>query len=284
MTRAQLLGAGVSRHVIDRQSKSGALHRRHRGVYVVGHLALAPHANEAAALLACGQRSLISHRSAAYLWGLSEHQPAVVDVTLVGRRCRPKDGVRLHNVSTLDPADIRNRAGLPVTSPARTLVDLAADATYAELDRGVSEARIKGLLRNDELQTALERAGRRHGTAMMRAFLRSEDGRGFTRSEAERRTRALLRQARLPVPRVNARVAGYEIDFLWEPERVIVEVDGYAYHGNRRAFERDRRKDLALTSAGYLVIRISWRQLDEEPFVVVAHVARALERAARTAG
>jgi very-short-patch-repair endonuclease len=96
--------------------------------------------------------------------------------------------------------------------------------------------------------------------------------------------RALLRQARLPVPRVNARAAGYEIDFLWEPERVIVEVDGYAYHGNRRAFERDRRKDLALTSAGYLVIRISWRQLDEEPFVIVAHLARAFERAARTAG
>ena len=176
---------------------------------------------------------------------------------------------------TCDARDVR------LTSPARTLIDFAADASYFGLERAVAEARVQKLLRDGELEGALARAGRRRGTAKMRAYLRSEQGPAMTRSEAEREVRRLTRAARLPQPKANARVAGYEVDFLWPEQRVILEVDGYRYHGHRRAFERDRRKDMALVDAGYLVIRITWRQLTEEPFAVIAHIARALDRAAR---
>ena len=277
--RAQLLAAGVSRHSVDRRAQSGDLHRKHRGVYIVGHLALAPRANEAAALLACGEGALLSHRSAAHVWSLLESVPDRVDVTLVGRRCRPKEGVRLHWVAEIDRRDVRRRDGLPLTSPARTLVDLAFDASADELDRAVSEARALDLLRTGELERALERSPGRRGAAPTRAFLLREDQPGYTRSKAERQMRRLMNAAGLPVPVANAKVAGYTADFLWREQRVIVEVDGYQFHGHRAAFERDRRKDMALSAAGYRVIRITWWQLRDEPFAVVAHIARMLERA-----
>jgi very-short-patch-repair endonuclease len=112
----------------------------------------------------------------------------------------------------------------------------------------------------------------------MRTFLLGEDEPGYTRSEAERRMRKLMRAARLPVPVANARVAGRSVDFVWRQQRLVVEVDSYQYHGHRAAFERDRRKDVALRAAGYRVVRITWWQLRDEPFVVVAHIARMLER------
>jgi very-short-patch-repair endonuclease len=283
VSRAQLQAAGVSRHVVDRLARSGALHRLHRGVYAVGHLALALMAREVAALLACGDGALISHRSAAYLWGLVDSAPREVDVTLVGRQRRPKRGIRIYRVSGIDDRDVRRKGGLWLASPARTLIDLAAEAGDSELDRLVAEARVQGLLSKGALEAALERAGRRPGTARMRAFLRSEGGPALTRSEAERRMRRLLREARLAQPKANIRAAGYSVDFLWAEQRVIVEVDGYKYHGHRRAFERDRRKDMALRDGGYEVIRITWRQLTEQALMVVAHVARALDRAERSA-
>jgi len=246
---------------------------------MVGHLALAEHANEAAALLACGPGAVLSHRSAAHFWSLLDAPLDQVDVTLVGRRCRPKEGVRLRCVAAIDRRDVRRRDGLPVTSPARTLVDLAADASDDELERAVSEARAQRLLRTGELEQALGRARGRLGVKRMRAFLRREDEPGYTRSQAERRMRKLMRGAKLPVPVANARVAGYTADFLWREQRLIVEVDSYRYHGHRAAFERDRRKDVALAAAGYRVIRFTWWQLRDEPFAVVAHIARMLERA-----
>lgn len=282
--RSQLTSAGVDPSAIKRLVKAGGLHRIHRGVYIVGHLALAPHAREAAALLACGEGAMISHLSAAHLWGLLDAPPDEVDVTLAGGHCRAKQGVRLHRRLRLDDRDVRTRHGLRLTSPARTLIDLAADASDGELERLIAEARVNHLLRNGELEAALARAGQRRGVARMRAFLGSEREPEITRSKLERACRRLLKKAGLQQPKANARAAGYEVDFLWPEERVILEVDGYRYHGHRRAFEWDRRKDMALADAGYLVIRITWRQLTEEPFAVIAHIARALDRAARTSG
>jgi very-short-patch-repair endonuclease len=281
ITHRQLLDAGIHTRAISRLAQAGALHRRHRGVYVVGHLALAAHATEVAALLACGEGALISHRSAAYLWGLLDVQQQRVEVTLVGRRCRAKDAIQIHHVAAIDDRDVRRKGALWLTSPARTLIDLAAEASDAELDRLVAQARVKDLLSKGALESALLRAGRRRGTAKMRALLRSDVGPALTRSEAERRMRRLLREAGLVQPKANVQAAGYEVDFLWPRERVILEVDGYRFHGHRRAFERDRRKDMALRDAGYEVIRITWRQLTDEPLVVVAHVARELDRAVR---
>jgi very-short-patch-repair endonuclease len=210
--------------------------------------------------------------------------PHEVDVTLVGRQCRPKQAIRIHRIAAIDDRDIRRRHGLPLTSPARTLIDLAAVVGEDELERLVAEARAQRLLREGELEKALERAGRRRGAARMKAFLRAEGGPAITRSKAERLLRRLLRKAELPQPQTAVRIGRHEADFLWRDERVILEFDGYQFHGHRRAFERDRRKDMALRDAGYQVIRITWRQLTEEPLVVIAHLARALDRAARTAG
>ncbi len=273
---AQLRGAGIGAAAIKHRANNGYLHRVHRGVYITGHLALAPMARESAALLACGAGALISHRSAAYLWGLLEQAPSAVDVTLVGRRCRPKEGVRLHTVAELDRRDRREKGRLALTSPARTLIDLAAEAYEAELDRLVSEAGALSLLTNGELEAALERAGRRAGVGAMRGYLRTEQGPGFTRSEGERRMRRLTRAADLPAPVCNIRVAGWEVDFLWPAQRLVVEVDGYKFHGDRAAFERDRRKGLALVAAGYRVVRVTWRQLVDEPLRVAAKLAQAL--------
>ena len=246
---------------------------------MVGHEAFAPHAREAAALLAVGEQTVVSHHSAAILWGLATADDHDVDVMVIGRRPRRRPGIRLHYASTLDPCDIRRLHSLPVTAPARTLFDLAATG-YPQLERAFGDAHAQRLVTAREIEEMLERAGPRAGCRALRT-LQSDNASGFTRSKAERILRGLLRDANLPMPRFNARVAGYEVDAVWPDRRLVVEVDGYAYHGHRAQFERDRRKDLALTAAGYRVIRISWRQLTQEPLALIAVISSALSDSRR---
>jgi predicted transcriptional regulator of viral defense system len=130
VTRQQLLDAGLSRHEIQHRIQTGQLHRCYRGVYLVGHTALAPHAIEFAAVQAYGEGAVISHRSAAFLWSMIEHRPEKVDVTLVRRHCRARDGLRLH-LSQIDRRDVRHEQNLPVTPPREPLIDLAAVAGSA---------------------------------------------------------------------------------------------------------------------------------------------------------
>lgn len=280
VAHAQLVAAGVHRETIKRAVRSGALHRRHWGVYVVGHTALAPYAREQAALLACGEPAVISHHSAAYLWGLVP-EPPQVDVTVIGHQCRQKRGIRLHRTSALEKRDLRRRHGVPVTSPARTLIDFAVTATSTELDDAIGEARANRLIRAGELEAAVARAGRRAGAGRVRAFLKDEEEPALTRSKAERRFRGFLRQARLPQPKVNVRIGRHEVDFLWEREKVVLEVDGWGFHGHRQAFEHDRKKDMALADLGYHVIRVTYRHFTEEPLALIAHIARVLDRRSR---
>jgi very-short-patch-repair endonuclease len=285
VTRRQLLSAGVSRHAIDHAIKTGYLHPVHRGVYIVGHLALAPLAKETAALFACGERSLLSHRSAARIWSLLPGDPEDgIDITVVGHHCRPKEGVRLHRAAEIDSRDLRRRHGLPITSPARTVVDLAAAAGEYELERIIAEGRGLRLIGDGELERALGRSGSRPGNGALRALLRAEGEPGITRSEGERTLRRYLRAAQLPQPLTNRKLGKWEPDFLWPAHRVVVELDSWQFHSHRKAFERDRRKDMALRDAGYTVIRITGRQLKDEPLMVIAHVARALDRATRPHG
>jgi very-short-patch-repair endonuclease len=278
VARRQLIREEIPRDTIKRWLRCGLLYPRHQGVYGVGHAALAPRGPQRAALLACGDGAILSHASAAHIWGLLEMEPTPVDITVMGRQCRSRSGIRVHQVSDISEQDVRLRYDLPLTSPARTLIDFGATATRDGLERLVAEARVKGLLRPGELEAAVSRAGRRRGTGRIRALLQAEGEPGITRSEGERILRGLIRQARLAQPRSNVRVAGYEVDFLWEEEKVVVEFDGYRFHGHRRAFEHDRRKDVDLANAGYQVLRFTWRQLTEEPLVVIAAIARALGR------
>jgi very-short-patch-repair endonuclease len=282
VTAAQLSGLGLTRHQVARAVRLGRLHRLHRGVFAVGHTALAPFAREYAALLASGEGALLSHISAAHVHGLLD-APPIPDVTVVGRAPRRQDGIQLHYAAALDPRDRRLRQGMPVTTVARTIVDLAAVLTASQLERILGEAYAQRLATEAAVRAALDRAAGRRGTAVLRGLLGAATS-AVTRSEAERRALAVIRRAGLPRPLTNIRVAGHEVDLLWREHRLIVEIDGYAFHGHRKAFERDRRRDAALLAAGYRVMRITWRQLTEEPLALVANLARALAHGTDAAG
>ena len=178
------------------------------------------------------------------------------------------------HLAQLHPHDATRYQGIPVTSPARTLLDLAATATTNELDRAVSEAQVLRLVSVHSLNEQFERYPRHRGTAALREAIRTDPK--LTRSEAERTLLELIRRAGLPEPETNARVAGYEVDFVWRERKLVVEVDGYAFHSMRSSFERDRRRDATLVSKGWRVVRITWRQLTEEPVAVAATLAQAI--------
>jgi very-short-patch-repair endonuclease len=281
ITIAQLAVVGLSRGEIAGLVERGALHRLHRGVYLVGHSVLLPGARELAAVLACGRTAMVSHRSAARLLGLDDQSTDDVQVTVVARNCRSREGIRVHRVERLDPLDRGFLRGIPITAPPRTIIDFAALARGYEIERVVAEAYARELLTEDELYAAIDRAPSRPGIAALRAELGREAGPQWTQSEGERRMLKLIRAAGLPAPQTQVRIAGWPADFLWADRRLIVEVDGYPFHSGRKAFERDRRRDQAHIAAGYTVIRVTWRQLTEEPLSVAATIARLLEREPR---
>jgi very-short-patch-repair endonuclease len=200
-----------------------------------------------------------------------------VDVTSPVYVRRP--GIRAHR-SALAPADVARCRRLPVTTPERTLIDLAGDMRLRELERAVEVAQRRALVTANSLRAALERSPRRRGRAHLGVLLRRENGPAFTRSEAENRFLALVRAARLPAPEHNVSVGPYQVDILWREQGLVVEVDGYAYHSGRAAFERDRARDADLQAVGLRVMRVSWRQLSDERETVVARLARALAGAA----
>ena len=263
----ELSDAGLSYAQIRRRTRHGWLQRRHRGVYLVGAVA-GPLAVEVAALRACGADAVLSLAWAAALWRMRAAVGGPVDVSIVGREARSRPGIRVHNVRALERTIHR---GVPVTTPAWTLLDLAATLGAADLARTVEEARVLGLVTPADI----ERLPGRPGRAALLDAVRVEPR--MTRSEGERRLVALIRRAGLAVPLTNVRVLGHEVDALWPDQRLIVEVDGFDPHGITRAqFEHDRARDAKLVVAGYRVIRVTWRQLRDEPELVVARVAAAL--------
>jgi very-short-patch-repair endonuclease len=256
VTTAQLAAAGIGRNAIAHRIQHGRLTRVLRGVYRVGPVE-APFAREMAAILATD--GVLSHHSAAMVWGLRPSHDGPVHLTVTSA-ARSREGVRVHRSASVNAA-VHN--GLPITPAARTLQDLGPLLSRGALERAAEEAVIRGLVTAREVP-------RRCAVAIEPQI---------TRSEAERRLQRLIRAAKLPRPATNVRIAGWEVDAYWPSERLIVEVDGYAYHGNRAAFERDRRKDAALVAAGYTVVRVTWRQLTDEPLTVVALLARLIRPA-----
>lgn len=277
VSHAQLLAAGITRRAIERRVQAGRLHRVRKRVYAVGHAAELPLAREAAALLACGPAAVLSHRSAGAIWGFAV-RPAGTDVTIVGSDCGAKPGIRVYRARRMAAVDLRRRAGLPLTAPARTLLDLAAALNDDELGRAVNEALVLRLTSERELRDVVERSRGRRGAPRLRRLLAETRGPSMTRSEAERRLLDLVRAAGLPVPETNVRLGRFEVDVLWRAERLVVEVDGYAFHGTRAAFERDRVRDAELQAAGFAVLRVTWRQLHDTPEATVASIARLLAR------
>jgi very-short-patch-repair endonuclease len=214
------------------------------------------------------------------LWGLLPPQTGPVDVTVAARDCGRRSGIREHRVRALARADVRRRERLPITAPARTLLDVAGVVDADALGRALNEAVVQRLTSEAELRALLERSKRRLGSPALRDLLERLQGPTLTRSEAEGRLLALLDRAQLSRPETNVKVGRYEVDLLWRRERLVVEVDGFAFHSTRAAFERDRVRDAELQARGLRVVRITWRQIVDEPEATIARVAILLGTAA----
>lgn len=277
--RAQLVGAGLSRSAIEHRIAAGWLHRLHRGVYAVGHRNVGADGHRLAAVLTCGPRAVLSHRSAAAHWGLRPSAGARIEVavpSLGGRR--PRDGLIVHRLGSLrgDQTTIHER--VPITTPARTLFDIAGLLPRRPLERAVEEAERLRLFDLTQLESVLNANRGRVGSAALVAVLAEHRvGTTLTRSELEERFLAICDELRLDRPLVNARLLGFEVDFLWRRQRLVVETDGHASHGTRAAFERDRARDARLTAAGYRVVRFTHRRLRDEPTAVTHALTSLLE-------
>lgn len=282
VSRRQLLSAGVPAHVIDYRVRRGRLRQLHRGVYGVGPVT-GRFGREMAGVLACGDSAFLSHDSAAPFWRLGARpaDAAPVEVTVTAGPRRPGAGIRVHRAPGLRPDETTEVHGIPITTPARTLLDLAGRRSPRELERALAGAIRDRILSGDDVARLIRRHPRRPGTGILRDVLARDGGPAFTRSEAESRFLDLMRRSPLPAPRCNVRVRGREVDFLWAAERLVVEIDGFEFHGRRAAFERDHRRDAALTVAGYRVLRFTWAQITREETTVLVRVAQALVGGAR---
>src|SRR4051812_41063635 len=284
VTRAQLRALGLGDTAIGKRAAAGRLHRVHRGVYAVGHRVLPARGAWMAATLACGDGAVLSHAAAGALWELRPSDGVVVDVTVLAAGGRRRPGLRVHRDPALARDEVTRRHGIPVTTVARTLLDLAATLPPRALHRAIEEAAIARRLDLPVLDALVTRHAGHHRAAKLRAALDApRPGATLPRSELEERSLALCATHGLPSPAVNRVVAGLEVDFVFAPLRLVVETDGWRFHGTRAAFERDRARDATLTRAGYRTLRLTHRQLVTEPSGVAATVAAALAAATRSA-
>ena len=267
----QLKAFALTASAVRNRVAAGKLRRVHHGVYAVGLAPLSIEAIYMAAVLACGAKAVLSHRSAAAHLGLRPCSRPRVDVTASGRTGRGRKGIDVHRAAGLEERDVTNVKGIPCTTVARTLLDLAEAVDRTALERAVEQADKLGIFDLTAVVDVTARAGKRNGAATLKAVLKTYTPEpAFIRSELERRFLALCRTAGLPRPRTNNVTGGEEIDFTWPDRRLMVEADSHRHHGTRAAFERDRRRDQQLTAAGWRVVRFTWRQVDEEPKQVAA--------------
>lgn len=280
VTRSQLLKADVSEDGVDYRVACGMLVPVHRGVYSV-RWDPTPLRRVIAAVLAAGADSYVSHRAAAAVLEISGALSDAVPVEVSTRRdVRMSDpGIRIYRVGSLETHDVTTYQGIPLTTAARTLFDLAATGCgIGQLERAYAAASRKGLLERQDLDRLLRRYPRRRGRRLVQALLAADESPSYTRSEAERRFLELVRACRLPEPATNVVVEGFEVDFLWREERLIVEVDGRAYHTASRRFEGDRARDAVLMAGGFRTMRVTWAQITREPQPLIARLAQALVR------
>jgi very-short-patch-repair endonuclease len=249
ISAAQLAFAGLPPHGVTRRMQAGRLHRLHRAVYAVGHTRLSFEGRCIAAVLALGDGAVISHHSAAAVWGMLKPHSGPIALTVPGDGGRRKRaGITIHRSRSLTASVTTRRDGIAVTRPARTLRDLHRTVPQPVYRRAVRRALDLRLISSEDFDQELD----------------------LTRSELERTFLRLCRRHRLPQPEVNGRVGRSEVDFLWRDQGVIAETDGFRHHGDRSAFERDRARDAHLQSLGFRVLRFTHRQLRDERSAVVA--------------
>ena len=274
VARRQLLSLGIGHDSIDRRI-GRHLHPVFRGVYAVGHRNIGTKGMWMAAVLACGEGAVLSHRSAAELWGMRRPSGGRIDVTSP-RHPRGNRSVRAHS-SPLPSDELTVRHGIPVTTAARTLLDLGQVLGPAQVEAALNEAEVLRLADETGLAALLERYPRRAGTAATRRWVAAgRAGARITKSVMEERFHSFVAKYRLPIPIANGVVEGLEVDCHWPAARLVVELDSRKYHRTRRAFERDRERDRILLLAGWRVVRVTWTQLTRQPARLAADISRLL--------
>jgi very-short-patch-repair endonuclease len=254
---------------IQYRARIGRLHRKHRGVYAVGRSELTPKGHWMAAALAYGPDAVISHRTAAALWGIGT-STWKIDVTTAHSKVS-RDNVR-HHTAPLPPEDVTIHDGIPVTTIARTILDVAAKLRIDPLTRVLESADRAELADLNALNRVMASRPRAPGIRKLKAVLNDYRGTADTRSRLERDFRALIHRAKLPEPQFNVLVAGVLADVYWPQWRLVVEIDHPKYHSSPRAFENDRLRDIKLMKAGYRVIRVTAKRLNTEPAAVLADI------------
>jgi hypothetical protein len=264
VARRQLMEAGLGRDLIRDRVRSGRLVTVHRGVFAVGHGRIGLHGEWMAATLACGPGAYLSHGSAAHLWGMRRSRRPHEVIRVAGHR-RPH-GVWLHQTRSLPAEDVTTEAGIPVTSVERTAMDQAGRLSDRQLEQMLVAADRSGCLDWCELQRVISQGNGRKGLRRLRRVAAGVDPRAADAiSPLEVDFLALCRRANLPTPQVNVLVDGRLVDFYWPGAKVIVETDGYAFHSDRPAFERDHESTVVLTAAGYTVHRATYKMLKSNP-------------------
>jgi very-short-patch-repair endonuclease len=272
----QLFELGYTMSAIKHRIARGRLHRVRPGVYAVGRPDLTREGEWMAAVLSCGPEAMLSHASAGALWGICRERSTGIHVSVPLPRDRRQPGLILHRRSTLWRGDRTRHHTIPVTTPGRTIIDLATKLPPRELEAAVNQADKLDLIHPEELRRELEDRAGQHGVRPLRALL---DRATFvlTDSELERRFLPIAQRAGLGPPRTQARVNGFKVDFYWPELGLVVETDGLRYHRTAAQQARDRVRDQAHTAAGLAQVRFTHWQVRNDP----RHVQRTLEAIAR---
>jgi very-short-patch-repair endonuclease len=266
VTYKQLIACGLGRGAVQRRVEAERLQRLWRGVYAFGHSELRVEGRLLGAVFACGEGAALSIRSAADQWGILATARRSIDVTVGTRSGRRRQaGIDLHCVRRLDPRDVTNLRGIPITTVARTLIDICSVVPDRMVERALEQSYVLRLIAPGAIEAALERAPGRKTAPLKRLLAAQSHTPTLTRSELEEAFLALCRRSGMPDPEVNVQLHGYEVDFLWRRQKRVIEVDGYAFHSTRGAFDRDRRKDVDLELAGFPVTRFTHHQVLYEP-------------------
>jgi very-short-patch-repair endonuclease len=278
----QLRDVGVPRSTITESVVHGRLHPVFHGVYSVGHRHLTVYGRMLAATMACGEGSVVSHGTAAWIYGMRDWQPKEIDVIAPVEAGRKIAGIRRRFVPTPVGAEVWRRHGVPLTSPARTIVDSAGILDAAEVAKLIEGASVVGLLDVPAIDRVLDGPRRRGSKGLLRAV---EPWRRYRpgikiRSRMEAKLLPLLSEAALPIPQTNAkfRIGGkvYEVDFLWREQKLVVETDGGRFHDNPAAGDRDSNRNHVLAEAGYHLPRLGWEDLRDRPEQTMREIALLL--------
>lgn len=280
IARSQLLELGFSGSAVQRRIDAGLLWPVLKGVYAIGRRDLGERGWWMAGLLACGKGSALSSWSAASCWDIAESQSGTPHICTLDRSKRSHGCLVVHRPRYLSSEDLAIHRGLPVTSVARTLLDVASEASDARLRAYLDRAETLRIFDRAEFDDLLARAGGHRGRARLVRCMPTAEPQ-VTRSELERLFVELCRRFSIPLPEMNAVVGGYEVDAYWPSAGLVVELDGFEFHGSRRSFESDRRRDLALGALGIETMRLSYTMVVDGPTDVAEAIGATLRRPRR---